>query len=527
MMEQVDNAKTRFKTRRATLQMKAAGLWDVVSDAVTNFSRNGDDNQAAAIALYTILSVIPLLLLTIIAAGAFFTSYPQVQTNILKAAQGFYFSEKLIAQLGYIEGKSQVLGWIGVLGLVWLSLAIFNAIESALNIIFRSRERRNYFTSKLMAVSMIPLGWIVGGLSVFLSYAAALLATEPVKLPGGTEISLTLPAEIVLRYLLPYVMVVTLVTVVYKIIPTKKIRFSVALTGAAVFALLLEITKQFFTWYITHYTRYNVIFGSLEAIVILIIWVFYTALIFLFCAEIMSSRERRDILLLERALLKPHRAGMKVEERLFEKFGHTYPKNSIIFHEGDTGTEMFYILTGRVCLERIDCSVRKILAEMGQGQYFGEMAVLIDIQRSATARAMDDCHLAVIDATTFQNLIRESQDVAIAMLQEFSARLKNSNSALEEFTSLWTRLMILVHFMNQNGTNIGDQLPLLVARSGKSIAEIEALIRELNGQKILIIKDNAVVNVDRERMGSLFEADVLKKCLLDEHEKRFTGGIRK
>jgi membrane protein len=529
MARRRNDKEARFKTRRATLQMKAAGLWDVVSDAVRNFSRNGDDNQAAAIALYTILSVIPLLILTIIAAGSFFSSNPHIQGDILNAVKGFhpYFSETLVAQLGQIEGKSQVLGWIGVLGLVWLSLAIFNAIESALNIIFRSQERRNYFISKLMAFCMIPLGWIIGGLSVFTTYVAALFAASPLRLPGRIEISLTLPAEIVLRYLLPYVMVVVLVTAVYKIIPTAKIRFSVALAGAAVFGLLLEIAKQFFTWYLANYTRYNVIFGSLETIVILVIWVFYVALIFLFCAEIMSSRERRNLLLLERALLKPHVARMKVEERLFEKFGRVYPKDGIIFNEGDTGGEMFYILSGRVCLERVDCSVQKTLAEMGQGQYFGEMAVLIDIRRSATARAMEDSHLAVIDAATFQNLIRESQDVAITMLREFSSRLKHSNATLEEFTSLWTRLMIIIHFLNANRAKIGEHLSFLAAQSGKNPVEIEALIGELASQNILIVDEDAVMDVDREKIWSLFEADALKKCLLESHKKMFAGVIRK
>jgi len=48
----------------------------------------------------------------------------------------------------------------------------------------------------------------------------------------------------------------------------------------------MEIAKQLFTWYVANYTRYNVIFGSLEAVVILVIWVFYVALILLFCAEL-------------------------------------------------------------------------------------------------------------------------------------------------------------------------------------------------------------------------------------------------
>jgi len=195
MAEKKEDNAARRKMREETLRMRVAGFWDVLSDSVKNFRQNGDGNQAAAIALYAILSAIPLLILTIIAAGSFFSSNPHIQTDIVGAIQNFhpYFSEKIIEQLGQIEGKSKVLGWIGVLGLVWLSAAIFNAIDSALNIIFRSRQKRKYFVSKLMALGMIPAAWFIGGLSVLISYVAALLAKEPLILPGAGEISLTCP----------------------------------------------------------------------------------------------------------------------------------------------------------------------------------------------------------------------------------------------------------------------------------------------------------------------------------------------
>ena len=181
-----DRAALR-KTRKESVQMRAAGAWDIVYDAVNNFSLNGDANQAAAVALYAILSAIPLFILTLIAAGSFFSSNTTLQTDIVGAVQGFhpYFSETLLQQVGQIEGKSKVLGWIGVLGLVWLSAAIFNAVESALNIIFRSRHKRNYFVSKLMAIAMIPAAWIVGGLSILITYMATLLAKEPTASADG------------------------------------------------------------------------------------------------------------------------------------------------------------------------------------------------------------------------------------------------------------------------------------------------------------------------------------------------------
>lgn len=522
MSEETKDKTARREAREESLRMRTAGFRDILWDAVNNFGNNSNGNQAAAIALYAILSAIPLLILTIIAAGSFFSSNPNIQTDIFNAVQNFhpYLSGDILKQLGQIEGKREILGWAGVLGLIWLSATIFNTIESALNMIFRSRHKRHYLISKLMAICMIPAAWIIGGLSILLSYAAALFAREPLVLPGDIEISLTLPAQVVLRYVLPYLMIVILAAVIYRVIPTLKIRFSVILAGSAVFALLLEIAKQFFTGYVANYTRYNVIFGSLETVVILVIWVFYVALIFLFCAEMMSSYERRDTLLLEKALLQASPSAWQVNERLFQKFGHDYPANSIIFNEGDTGREMFYVLSGRVVLERLDGSARKTLAEMGPGQYFGEMAALIDVRRTATARALEDSHLAVINDTTFRNLIHESRDVALYMLREFSTRLKNSNIALEEVAGLRTRLLIIFHLLDQHQTDLDDHIAGLSRLTQKEPNEIRTFLSELAGKNILIIKDNGIAEIDRGKMWAMLESEfILNEQLAQQAQK--------
>lgn len=503
-----DRAALR-KTRKESVQMRAAGAWDIVYDAVNNFSLNGDANQAAAVALYAILSAIPLFILTLIAAGSFFSSSTALQTDIVGAVQGFhpYFSETLLQQVGQIEGKSKVLGWIGVLGLVWLSAAIFNAVESALNIIFRSRHKRNYFVSKLMAIAMIPAAWVIGGLSVLITYLAALLAKEPTASADGLLLSLTMPAQIGLRYLLPYLMVVILVAFIYRIIPTVKIRPSVALAGSAIFAFFVEIAKQLFTWYVANYTRYNVIFGSLETVVILVIWVFYVALIFLFCAEVMSSFERRDMLLLERALLKPHHSLLNVDARLFQKFGRIYAPGEVVFNENDAGSEMFYVISGRVRLERVDGRVKKTLAEMGPGQYFGEMAALIDVRRTATARALENSHLAVIDDRTFQNLIRESREVALAMLREFASRLKNTNAALEEFTHRRTQTLILLQILDQPEATVDEHIEQISRLTRKEPAQIRNIFQELSGQGIVRLRDNRP-DINLDKMWSMFDSGI-------------------
>ena len=509
----------RFKLKIDNLRLKAADGRDVLVDAFTNYRLNGDTNQAAAIALYAILSAIPLFILTIVAAEYIFSSYPHIHADITDAINRGFFSEKLLAQLGQIEKKRYLLGWAGLLGLVWLSATIFNSMATALNIIFRSQKKRNYFQAQLMAISMIPMAWIVGIASIAISYVAAVVVKQPALIAESLGFSLSAVSAALFRYVVPYLITTLFFVVVYRVIPTVKIRLSVIIAGSAIFALLTEIAKQFFTWYMANYTRYDVIFGSLEAVVIMVVGVFYIALIFLFCAEMMSSYQRKDMILLERAMLKPHKTSLKIDERLFKKFGRAYPEGSIIFNEGDAGNEMFYILSGRVCLEKDACQVKKLLAEMGQGQYFGEMAALIDAPRTASARVLEDSHLAVIDGSTFHNLVRESQNVAIFMLEEFSRRLKNSNMALEELTNLWIRLIIIIHFLDNPGIKIEEQLPKLAQLTKKDPAEIREVMNDPVLQDVFIIREGRLVEVVREKIWALMDSGALAKCVIEEKDK--------
>jgi membrane protein len=521
MDEEKKIKSTHSKFKLENLRMKAASIRDIFVDAISNYRTNADANQAAAIALYAILSAIPLFILTIIAADYVFSSYPHIREEITETVRSFspYFSENILSQLGHIERKRHLLGWAGVLSLVWLSAMIFNSMATALNMIFRSEKKRNYFVAKLLAIAMIPMAWIVGVASVAISYITALVVKQPTLIAENLGFSVSAASAALLRYIVPYLITALFFIAVYRIIPTAKIRLSVAIAGSATFALLTEIAKQFFTWYVANYTRYHVIFGSLEAVVIMVVGVFYIALIFLFCAEMMSSYQRSDMLLLERAMIKPHKSHLKINERLFKKFGRVYPDGSVIFNEGDTGREMYYILSGRVCLEKDACQVKKMLAEMGPGQYFGEMAVLINAPRTASARVLEDSHLAVIDGGTFANLVRESQEVAVLMLREFSRRLKNSNTALEELTNLWIRLIIVIHFLDNPSVRIEDHLLRLGKLTKKDPAEIREVLNDPLLRDIFIIRDGWMVQVVRDKIWTLLDSGALAKCIIEEKDK--------
>jgi len=109
--------------------------------------------------------------------------------------------------------------------------------------------------------------------------------------------------ELLVGYLFPYLVLALAFTVIYRIIPNTSISFRHALAGGVSCAFLFELAKHFFTWFVVRSPKYNVIYGSMEAIVILVVWVFYSSIILLFCAEVVSAYRRKDITLLGKAFL--------------------------------------------------------------------------------------------------------------------------------------------------------------------------------------------------------------------------------
>jgi membrane protein len=484
-------------------KIRLMGGWDVFVNAIINFDKNGNANQAAAIALYSILSFIPMFILTIIMVNQILGAFPHVQREMLEGVKKLspYFSGPLLDQLGGVEEKKHVLGWVGIITLIWFSSMIFGAIETAMGMIFHSHRRRNYLASKILAIAMIPAAWAVAVASIIVTYVVALLAKQPLLAETVFQ-NFPMIKGVFFQYAIPFLVTVLFFTILYKVIPTGKIPMGIAITGGAIFSALMEVAKHFFAWYVANYTRYNVIFGSLETVVILVIWVFYIALILLFCAELMASFMRRDLILLQKAFFnfKPGKKWLALDERLFHKFGRMYPRNAYVFQEGDAGNEMYYILSGRIQLEKTLGTTTKKLADMGPGNYFGEIAALIEAKRTASAKASEDTDLAVIDGDTFRSLLRESDDASLLMLKEFSRRIKNSNEALEDTIHSWLRLIIMVYFLkNDPFPQKWDPIAELTSLTGKDDSEIEYILDELNQSGVLQYQEDRIAGFDKEK----------------------------
>lgn len=115
-----------------------------------------------------------------------------------------------------------------------------------------------------------------------------------------------------------------------------------------------------------------------------------------------------------------------------DQFLVTYLMGDIIFSEGDLGTEMYIIQSGVVEIFKKIGGKPKILSTLDKGDFFGEMSVLEDMARTASARAKTDVELVRINQTTFDQMIKTNTEIAVRMLRKFSRRLRETTQLLEE-----------------------------------------------------------------------------------------------
>ncbi|HEY4424344.1 MAG TPA: DUF1003 domain-containing protein [Pyrinomonadaceae bacterium] len=112
------------------------------------------------------------------------------------------------------------------------------------------------------------------------------------------------------------------------------------------------------------------------------------------------------------------------------------PQNTRLFRQGDKGDAMYLIESGRVRISiRDEEDQEVILAELAQGDFFGEMSIIDGRQRSADANVIDDAQLAILSRDVFLTFVRSNPDVALEMLSALTDRLRRTDELLRSRVS--------------------------------------------------------------------------------------------
>ena len=122
---------------------------------------------------------------------------------------------------------------------------------------------------------------------------------------------------------------------------------------------------------------------------------------------------------------------MTAEKNPFAKFLTHFDNGQVLFHEGDDGDDMYIIQSGRVAIKKKVKDGDTTLAVLEKGDFFGEMAILERMPRSATAEVIEEGDLIVISGEMFGDMIKANPEIAVRMLRKQSIRLRETNRQVE------------------------------------------------------------------------------------------------
>jgi membrane protein len=262
-------------------------MWKLLKGTVLAFIDDEALSRGAAIAFYTVTSIAPVLLIVIAIAGLAFgrDAAQGAITTQLGGLMGQQTAELLQGAVASAAGKSSgiLATIIGVITAMVTASGVFGEMQSALNAIWKAKPRGTT-VSRLIRARAASLGLVAALgflLIVSLVVSAGLTAF-------GNYLNSILPFGKLILTVLNVVVSVTLISVlfaaIYKVLPDRHLEWRDVVVGAAVTTVLFTIGKSLIGWYIGSSAVAST-YGAAGALIILLLWVYYSVQIFLFGAE--------------------------------------------------------------------------------------------------------------------------------------------------------------------------------------------------------------------------------------------------
>lgn len=269
----------------------------VVGRACRCWIDDGASRRGAAIAFYATLSLAPFLLVMATVA-AFFLGADQARGYLLHQTDALVGSEAG-ALLGHMlkSGSSQAKGWAALIGVGTTlagATAGFTELQTALNGIFRVPERQGLRATVATRISSLLL--VIGvGLLLVASLALTAVVTRGLGLLTDTG-PLVQWVALISNEVLTLALAALLFTVVLKVLPDRAVPWRYALRGGLLTAILFQVAKLAIGWYIGRAAG-AAMYGAAAALVVLMLWIYFSAQVFLLGAEFaaVSLREHEAV----------------------------------------------------------------------------------------------------------------------------------------------------------------------------------------------------------------------------------------
>ncbi|HEX5341753.1 MAG TPA: YihY/virulence factor BrkB family protein [Duganella sp.] len=267
---------------------------DFTVQCLKGFRANQGLLLAGAVAYYSLLSILPLLMLVVVALSHV------IDQQELLATVGRYLnwlvpgqSKPVVAEVAQFLEHRDLVGGVLLVSMLFFSSLAFTVLENAMCVIFKHRvaiRRRHFMISAIMpycyilslGVGMLLVTLVAGSLQV--------LGEESVQFLGHTWSLHGVSG--VLLYLLGLAGEVLVLSSIYLVMPVGRLSLSHALIGGVTAALLWEVARRILVWYFSTLSQVSVVYGSMTTAIIVMFSLEIGATLLLFGAQVISEFER-------------------------------------------------------------------------------------------------------------------------------------------------------------------------------------------------------------------------------------------
>ena len=394
----------------------------VLRETLAGFARHNILGLSASLSFYALFALIPLVLLMFFLLSHLVVSsdYAIVKLAILMGNLVPDLSSIVMVEVYKATQTKAAWGGLGMLALLWTAAPLAGAMRSAFYTIAAKVEAPSFFKRKFKNVISV-----LGILLLFFLFTSAGFIIESairflaVHFPAAQMSIVGVVGSLILTTLL--------IAIFYKVYFPMRVAYTHLMLGALLTALLWLVMRPAFGLFLTMNQQYGAIFGGMKALFVSITWLYLNFAVFLLGTELMSTLQKKDVLLLaglfNSTTGKSNRAKKNYIDALMLRYGLNLRRGEYVFERGNTERNLYYLVEGTIVLSNGD----KIHRELQADDYFGEMAILT--KKPTTANAIvtsNDALIIVIYAESIDTMLADNPNIAMQLLKHLAGRLQSN-----------------------------------------------------------------------------------------------------
>jgi membrane protein len=253
--------------------------------AASDFRNHGCASLAASLAFFSLLSFFPVIFVALYAISAVLRQ-PVGHEMMLNFLNAFLpaLGPDLAEEIKRVAGIDAV-QWVIVVTAIWFGMQVFYEMDYVVNVVFGTPRKRHPLLSAALSAALVALVGILLVLSYLVTQVLGFIVYYAPRM-GNLDLAAVIAYQFLLSYLLPFAVVLIAVAGLYRYLPQRRPPWRHALVGGLILAVLWEMAKHVFSNYVTTVALYSRLYGSLLFVVLFLLWTYYSALLFLFGAEI-------------------------------------------------------------------------------------------------------------------------------------------------------------------------------------------------------------------------------------------------